>query len=103
MKAYRVACVPSICNEGYSLLAAEAFSLGMQVVIADSESLQHFREPPFDAIPAKVHEPASLAEAISMALTRPKKSAEATMALQDALGTRSFQHRLQNLLKEFSL
>lgn len=101
MKASRVACVPSICHESYSLLAAEALSLGLQVVMADSESLEHFQ--PFQAISVNVRDPARLAAALKEAMGRPARSPAETEALRDSLSLARFQERLGKELRELSL
>jgi len=103
MKASRVACVPSLCNESFSLVAGEALSLGLRLVVSDSESLQHFREAPFHAVSAEVRRPAILAEKLSTALAQPKLSSAEVLLLKERLGLSDFQDRLRHLLQELGL
>ena len=71
MKAAHVVCVPSVCHESFSLVAAEALSLGAQLVVPDTQSFSHYSEAPFDAVTAIVANPESLVYSLNTALERP--------------------------------
>ncbi len=100
MAASRVACVPSICEECYSLVSAEALSLGLQLVVSDSESLRHFREKGLDAIGATPGDSTALLAAIRQALQRPKRSSEETESIRTWLGMDIFREGLVTVLRE---
>jgi len=96
----RVVCVPSVCHESFSLVAAEALSFGARLVVPDSQSFLHYAEAPFSAVPAVVTNPESLAYSITTALEQPRRSAEETAAIAARFGIDGFRERLREVVKD---
>jgi glycosyltransferase involved in cell wall biosynthesis len=102
MKVSKVACVPSLCEESFSLVAAEALSLGLGLVVADSESLRDYSRE-FGALTADPRDPAALAEALSRAVRSGRRPPEETAALRERFGMAAYARRLGALLEELGL
>jgi glycosyltransferase involved in cell wall biosynthesis len=100
MKAAKVVCVPSLCHESFSLVAAEALSLGARLVVPDTQSFLHYAESPFDAVTAVVTNPESLAYSIETALEQPRRGEAEVAALRDRFGVEAFQNRLRAVVDE---
>ncbi|MGZ3671690.1 MAG: glycosyltransferase [Bdellovibrionota bacterium] len=96
----RVVCVPSVCHESFSLVAAEALSFGARLVVPDSQSFLHYAEAPFSAVPAVVTNPESLAYSITTALEQPRRSPEETAAIRARFSIEGFRERLKQVVAE---
>ncbi len=100
MKSAKVACVPSVCHESFSLVAAEALSFGLHLVVPDTHSFIHYRETPVNAVTAIVTNPESLAYSISTALELPPRTESETTALRNRFSVQKFQDRLRQIVNE---
>jgi glycosyltransferase involved in cell wall biosynthesis len=96
----RVVCVPSVCHESFSLVAAEALSFGARLVVPDSQSFLHYAEAPFHAVSAVVTNPESLAYSIVTALEQPRRSASEAAAIRARFGIDGFRERLREVVRE---
>jgi glycosyltransferase involved in cell wall biosynthesis len=95
MKAAKVVCVPSVCHESFSLVAAEALSLGCRLVVPDSQSFVHYAEAPYGAVPANVTNPESLSYSLTTALELPPRSDDELARIRERFGATGFQDRLR--------
>ncbi len=102
MRSAKVACVPSVCHESFSLVAAEALSFGLRLVVPDTQSFLHYAEAPIEAITAIVTNPESLAYSLSMALEQPKRSVIETAVIRERYSVQGFQARLREVVGEVS-
>lgn len=100
MKEAAVVCVPSVCHESFSLVAAEALSLGAQLVVPDTQSFSHYAEAPFDAVTAIVANPESLVYSLNMALERRRRTAEETNPIRDRFSLEGFRTRLRQVVSD---
>ena len=100
MRVSKVVCVPSLCHESFSLVAAEALSLGARLVVPDAISFQHFTAPPFNAIVANVSNPDSLAYSIETAIEQNRREETASEEIQKRFSIEDFRGRLQKLIYE---
>jgi glycosyltransferase involved in cell wall biosynthesis len=96
----KIVCVPSVCHESFSLVAAEALSLGRRLVVPDSQSFHHFAEAPFSAVPAIVTNPESLAYSITTALEQPPLSEPEIALIREKFGVEGFHSRLRAVVSE---
>lgn len=102
MRSAKVACVPSVCHESFSLVAAEALSFGLHLVVPDTQSFLHYGEKPVNAITAIVTNPESLAYSLTTALELPKRRPEETAAIRDRFSIQGFQTRLRQIVAEIT-
>lgn len=102
MRSAKVACVPSVCHESFSLVAAEALSLGLHLVVPDTQSFLHYGEQPVNAITAIVTNPESLAYSITTALEQPGRSPDETAAIRERFSIEGFQKRLGQIVDEIT-
>ncbi|HEY8278681.1 MAG TPA: glycosyltransferase family 4 protein [Bdellovibrionota bacterium] len=100
MQSAKVACVPSICQESFSLVAAEALSFGLHLVVADSASLRHYGEAPGRALKADPRSAPALAEALRRAVSLPPRNAQETSHLRDHFSRAAYEQRLRSILTE---
>lgn len=66
----RVACAPSLCEESFSLFSVESIIQGLNLVVANNDSMAWLTRPPFTGIPAEVRAPRALASALEVALAK---------------------------------
>ncbi len=64
MLAADIVCVPSICEEGFGLVAAEAMALGMPVIVSDRGGLPEIVQHTTTGLVVDVNNEASFASAI---------------------------------------
>jgi glycosyltransferase involved in cell wall biosynthesis len=100
MRSAKVACVPSVCHESFSLVAAEALSFGLRLVVPDTQSFLHYAEAPISAVTAIVTNPESLAYSLSTALEQPRRTTEETSAIRDRFSVQGFKERLRQVVEE---
>lgn len=100
MRAAKVACVPSLCHESFSLVAAEALSFGLRLVVPDTQSFLHYGESPISAVTAIVTNPESLAYSLSTALEQSPRSPDEIMAIRERFSLHGFQQRLSQIIAE---
>jgi glycosyltransferase involved in cell wall biosynthesis/O-antigen ligase len=100
MRAAKVVCVPSVCHESFSLVAAEAAALGARLVVPANESFRHFVGPPFNAITADPTNPESLAQGINLALAQAWRTEAERAELRDQFGLERYQERLRQTVEE---
>lgn len=102
MRSAKVVCVPSVCHESFSLVAAEALSLGARLVVPDTQSFVHYNEAPFDADTANVTNPESLVYSLETALERPKRTAAEVAQLRERFELAGFRDRLNRVVSELA-
>lgn len=102
MRASKVVCVPSVCHESFSLVAAEALSLGARLVVPDIQSFQHYVESPINAVPSIVTNPESLAYSIHTALALPRRTLAEVAELNKRFSLKSFEKRLLKVSTEIA-
>jgi glycosyltransferase involved in cell wall biosynthesis/O-antigen ligase len=100
MRAARVACVPSLCHESFSLVAAEALSFGLRLVVPDTQSFLHYGEEPIGAITAIVTNPESLAYSLATALDQGPRSPQEVAVIKERFSPHGFQERLRQVVAE---
>lgn len=79
----RAACVPSVCEESFSLFGAESLLLGTQTIVAPNESLRWLTKLPFSAIMAKGQEASALVEALEIAWRAPSPTEETLRSMRE--------------------
>lgn len=67
IKSSRAACVPSICEESFSLFAVESLLLGVPTVVAPNDSLRWLTELRFPALAAETNTKDAFIRALNQA------------------------------------
>jgi glycosyltransferase involved in cell wall biosynthesis len=98
MRNAQVVCVPSICHESFSLVAAEAGALGSRLVVPNTESFKHFVGDPFHAVTADVKNAENLAQALEQAIGAPPRSSAEIESIRRHVSPSTYQARLGKLV-----